>query len=301
MKNLISAVILIFACCTFTADFSGLALGNSWKYYQVWEWGGIWSGGPDMRYYNRWMTVTDSFMQGDTLYWCISVKDSGRIRVNPFTNRSFKAEIEDTCYVVNNKVYSSNLGPNFSWTQQDSTDTTVTIRLDTINNAVIKDVRKYTSGTTDNSVSRLGVGLLHRKDLTRRSSYRYWDEIWLREFNGTRVDTLGDSISIERSPAKRAAQTLLLQNRPNPFNRMTAIRFTVPAHLNDKPRVRVCVYTLHGRLVKELTSGIKLVGRHTVSWDGSNASGHTVPSGVYAVQLQIDNELKGVKRIVFIR
>jgi hypothetical protein len=301
MKNRISAVILIFACHAFTADFSGLALGNSWKYYQVWEWGGIWSGGPDMRYYNRWMTVTDSFMQGDTLYWCISVKDSGRIRVNPFTNRSFKAEIEDTCYVVNNKVYSSNLGPNFNWTQQDSTDTTVTIRLDTINNAVIKDVRKYTSGTTDNSVSRLGIGLLHRKDLTRRSSYRYWDEIWLREFNGTRVDTLGDSISIERNPAKRAAQTLLLQNQPNPFNRMTAIRFTVPADLNTKTCVQLCVYTMHGQLVKALTSGVKLPGSYTVSWDGCNGSGQMMPSGVYAVQLRIDRELKGVKRIVFIR
>lgn len=73
----------------------------------------------------------------------------------------------------------------------------------------------------------------------------------------------------------------LLQNYPNPFNPTTRIVFDVP----QSSPVRVAVYNLQGRLVKELVSGVVLArGRHEVSFDGGDLS-----SGMYIYDVQAGN------------
>ncbi|RPJ47879.1 MAG: T9SS C-terminal target domain-containing protein, partial [Candidatus Latescibacterota bacterium] len=73
----------------------------------------------------------------------------------------------------------------------------------------------------------------------------------------------------------------LLANRPNPFNPTTTIEFTLSAGA----KVDLTVYDTAGRAVRTLKDGVLPAGAHSVTWDGTNASGKEVSSGVYFYRL----------------
>ncbi len=64
----------------------------------------------------------------------------------------------------------------------------------------------------------------------------------------------------------------LYANYPNPFNPITKISFSLPIDSH----VKLKVYSLNGKLVKEIINEFQIAGNYTVSFDGSNLS-----SGVY--------------------
>jgi len=67
-------------------------------------------------------------------------------------------------------------------------------------------------------------------------------------------------------------------NVPNPFNPVTTISFDVPEPGGD---VSVKVYDVRGAHVATLAEGARTAGTHFVEWDGRDASGLRVASGVY--------------------
>ena len=73
----------------------------------------------------------------------------------------------------------------------------------------------------------------------------------------------------------------LSQNRPNPFNPYTSIRYALPA----SDRVMLSVYNVQGQLVRTLVDAFQNTGVYTVTWDGTDASGRIVASGVYVYRL----------------
>jgi len=93
-----------------------------------------------------------------------------------------------------------------------------------------------------------------------------------------------DRMSIDKSPASGAgaASANLLPNVPNPFNPETLVRYA----LHEPGAVRVGIYNLSGRLVRELVHGEQPVGQYQVLWNGRDENGHTVASGVYVLRLQ---------------
>lgn len=74
----------------------------------------------------------------------------------------------------------------------------------------------------------------------------------------------------------------LLQNRPNPCFDRTEISYYLP----DRCRVKLTVYDLAGRIVRELVDGVEAPGYSSVVWDGTDATGKQVTSGVYFYRLQ---------------
>lgn len=75
---------------------------------------------------------------------------------------------------------------------------------------------------------------------------------------------------------------VLYQNRPNPFNPRTTIRFTLPVD----GRVSLDVYDAAGRRVAGLMNDeLMTSGAHTAEWNGMDDAGHGVASGVYFVRL----------------
>jgi endonuclease I len=78
------------------------------------------------------------------------------------------------------------------------------------------------------------------------------------------------------------ARLSLFQNVPNPFNPATAIEFQLP-HAGE---VRLLVYDVVGRHVRTLVSESRAAGRHRVTWDGRDATGRPVASGVYFSRLE---------------
>jgi hypothetical protein len=85
--------------------------------------------------------------------------------------------------------------------------------------------------------------------------------------------------SQERTPEAFA----LAQNFPNPFNPTTTLSFTVPA---DAGRVTLTVYGVTGQVVRTLVDADGLpAGPHSAVWDGTDADGRAVSSGVYFARL----------------
>lgn len=80
------------------------------------------------------------------------------------------------------------------------------------------------------------------------------------------------------------AANRLDQNAPNPFNPVTSIGYSVA---NDGARVRMSVYDVAGRLVRDLVDGTATAGVHTARWDGTDAAGRAVASGIYFVRLSV--------------
>ncbi len=99
----------------------------------------------------------------------------------------------------------------------------------------------------------------------------------------------------------RPDETVLLTNYPNPFNPETWI----PYHLAESTDVRVNIYDSQGVLVRALTLGHQSAGYYTsrsraAYWDGRNAFGERVASGIYFYQLQTD-EMSPLRKMVILK
>ena len=82
--------------------------------------------------------------------------------------------------------------------------------------------------------------------------------------------------------AETPKKTALLTNYPNPFNPETWI----PYQLSTSAKVHIAIYAADGRLVRTLDLGHLPAGRyheksHAAYWDGRNAQGEPVASGLY--------------------
>ena len=96
--------------------------------------------------------------------------------------------------------------------------------------------------------------------------------------------------------AGRAPDGYRLQaNEPNPFSAFTTIRYEVPA---EGGRVTLSVFDVNGRLVRVLQNGVVAGGGRTTSWDGRDAKGRAVASGVYFCRLHAAGVSRHLKMIV---
>jgi hypothetical protein len=82
--------------------------------------------------------------------------------------------------------------------------------------------------------------------------------------------------------APKSYRTSLSQNYPNPFNPQTSIAFS----LKQRGRVRLSIYDVSGALVRELVNEDRERGPYAEVWDGRDARGAAVASGVYFYRLQ---------------
>jgi len=74
----------------------------------------------------------------------------------------------------------------------------------------------------------------------------------------------------------------LAQNRPNPFNPSTVIEYSLVA----PGPVKLELYNLLGQRVRTLVDEIQPAGNHRIEWDGRDAGGQALGSGVYLYRLQ---------------
>jgi hypothetical protein len=95
-----------------------------------------------------------------------------------------------------------------------------------------------------------------------------------------RFETGGVGIAGAEPQAPAAAR--LAAARPNPF----ALSTTVDYELTRPGAVRLRVYDVRGRLVRELVDAVLPGGRHRSAWDGRDARGTRAASGVYFFRLE---------------
>ena len=108
----------------------------------------------------------------------------------------------------------------------------------------------------------------------------------------------GSALAAPAKETEPVQPTALLSNYPNPFNPETWI----PYRLSDPAEVTVSIYSVDGRLVRTLELGQMPAGVYSdkgraAYWDGRNAAGEPVASGVYFYTLQA-GDFKATRKMV---
>ena len=151
-------------------------------------------------------------------------------------------------------------------------------------------------------------------DLTRQSVIQVGDVIELRligpngnaelqplSFKVTPEDLANAVLSVNLDGIGQPTQNLLLQNYPNPFNPETWI----PYQLSEDSPVSISIYDTTGRLIRTLSLGFQSAGFYNSQgraayWDGRNALGERVASGIYFYQLTTPS-FQQTRRLVIVK
>ncbi|MFQ6103971.1 MAG: FlgD immunoglobulin-like domain containing protein [Candidatus Glassbacteria bacterium] len=151
------------------------------------------------------------------------------------------------------------------------------VLIDTVHNSVLMDT--------------LGVwntgGLMPGPYLIRHSvTFSYPEEV-MSSLAAFKSVYLSEGTGIEKAKEMPGThRTELLQNSPNPFNPSTEIRFSV----EKETRVTLRIYDIRGRRVKTLLDRRLPEGPKILTWDGTDARGISLPSGVYFYRLDVAGE-----------
>lgn len=111
--------------------------------------------------------------------------------------------------------------------------------------------------------------------------------------------TAGDCLlivnGIDDSP-DGVTQVTLGPATPNPFNPATAIYFALP----EAMRVNLSIYDVKGRRVATLLDETREAGGNSVHWDGRDARGEALASGIYFYRLKTEKEVF-TRKIVLVK
>lgn len=145
----------------------------------------------------------------------------------------------------------------------------------------IRGYRLYRKGASDGreialNDALIGPAVTNYLDGRVEPGARYAYTLVVVEADGG--ETRSQSIEV----AARSWGLSLGQNFPNPFNPTTQIAFTLP----QQEHVFLSVYDAGGRLVKTLVSETLGPGAHNAAWNGTNAAGEPVASGIYFYRLR---------------
>ncbi len=136
-------------------------------------------------------------------------------------------------------------------------------------------------------------------------SFAAYLERWIgeaKQYNpGDKTFQKGIEVLEQLLAAWRPAKTVLLANYPNPFNPETWI----PYHLAHDAAVTLTIYDIKGAMVRQLDLGHQPAGYYVAQskaayWDGRNANGESVASGVYFYQLRVE-DYSQVRRLVIVK
>lgn len=181
----------------------------------------------------------------------------------------------------------------------------------TMYTTISNDTSKY---NPDNRVSEVvHVELFYSSDLSR--TLYYYDDVnmtvttveqnwnpalqaaptaeWTNDTKEITVyDEFATAVQIDANP--HSPHYELGQNFPNPFNPTTVIHFSLPRGAN----VEISIYNLLGQQVTTLENGYHDPGIYETTWDGTDATGHTVSSGVYFYRLKTDTQVQTRKMLL---
>lgn len=115
---------------------------------------------------------------------------------------------------------------------------------------------------------------------------------WVDELTVSNVVTAADE-----PPPGAGLPALLLAPAPNPFNPVTRIRCHVPAGARQ---ASLAVYDQRGRLVRTLIDGAPAPGWQEPTWDGRDAGGRAVGSGLYFARFLVDGAAQ-IQKLVLIK
>lgn len=119
-------------------------------------------------------------------------------------------------------------------------------------------------------------------------------QLWMRERN---YDPDNPPVNLQDRESI-PEDYVLMQNYPNPFNPTTTIQFGVPSGATETVTLRIV--NVLGQTVRVLVDRPLAPGHHAVVWDGTDASGRHVASGIYLYQLTA-GDFTAVKKLMLMK
>jgi hypothetical protein len=108
-------------------------------------------------------------------------------------------------------------------------------------------------------------------------------------------DEKGHRILFETQPVAIPSMPFtLFQNKPNPFNPLTTIRYFLP----ERAPVALEIFDVSGRLITNLVNETQEPGSYTIDWKGTDSGGRTVASGLYFYRLRAGKEIASRKMLL---
>lgn len=107
-----------------------------------------------------------------------------------------------------------------------------------------------------------------------------FDEMSTRACSNIAKWTDPQVVAVEDGPPS-AEGLALFAAKPNPFNPRTTLTFA----LSRGGQVHLAIFDLRGRQVRVLLDAFHTAGTHAITWDGTDARGATVASGVYVARV----------------
>ena len=112
------------------------------------------------------------------------------------------------------------------------------------------------------------------------------------------LDEGDDSLGGGGEPGFMPLDFELQQNTPNPVYAKSQTDINYNLHSNTN--INLSIFTLSGQCVTVLVNEKNKPGYYKVSWDGKDASGHRVPTGVYLYRLATDRNYQ-IKKMLVLR
>jgi len=105
------------------------------------------------------------------------------------------------------------------------------------------------------------------------------------------VDIFNVCHFVDAGELPQDAGLTLRGNFPNPFNPKTNVAFS----LSEPGRVRLEIFDLSGRLVRTLVDAQAAAGDHVAEWNGRDANGTPVSSGIYFAKVSANGFTESMK------
>jgi hypothetical protein len=104
------------------------------------------------------------------------------------------------------------------------------------------------------------------------------------------------SVVVRLADVQLPTKYALGQNYPNPFNPTTRFDVAIPKLAN----VTVAIYDVLGRQITTLMSGQQGAGLYSMEWDGRDARGLNVPTGIYFIRM-LSDEFNQTQKIMLMK
>ena len=130
-------------------------------------------------------------------------------------------------------------------------------------------------------------------NMTQQTSYGYTSDDAIRHF---RIEVSNIALGVREGDEAIPTAYDLSQNYPNPFNPFTTLRYSLPERVD----VLLTIHDLLGREIRTMVRGIEQPGFKAVIWDGTNAQGQPMSSGIYLYSIHA-GRFTATRKMVLLR
>ena len=206
--------------------------------------------------------------------------------------------VDNSIYFNSSSIIPFNFGPyvnnpinnfNLEWSFAD----TIKIQLDSIFRYLGGDLI-YSLSNNDSSIVKTKIDSNEYLKIFKDTNNSFGStEIIVNGVNSNN-ESCSDTFEIEVLPNLKVSDNeeplipsnfFLYQNFPNPFNLFTEIRYDLP----DDTHVKISIYNIKGKLVKNLIDNFQHSGKKSVYWNSMNFNNEIVAGGLYFCTLEINN------------